>query len=363
MSKSKPDSILLISLSLLTFLGLLLLTGVSMTISQKFGHEPLHFLKHQLLFGYLPGIILFFIAFKIKLSLVKKIAFPLIIVAIVLMLLVFIPKIGTSSGGASRWISVFGFAFQPSEFLKLCFIIYLSAWLSKHKVEKESFLKFFIPVAIIIGIICLLLILQPDISTLVVIASIAVMLYFVSDTPLWHTGILGLTGVGALALLIRFAPYRFNRLLVFLKPNTEPLGIGYQLKQSLIAVGSGSILGRGFGLSIQKFGFLPQPMTDTIFAVFAEETGFIGSIIFVMLFLIFAWQGIKIAKRVGSDFYRLMAIGITFWITLQAFINISAIIGILPLTGIPLPLVSYGSSHLIMELAAIGLLLNISKRR
>ena len=361
-NKEKPDLVLLITIFLLSFLGFLILAGVSMTMSKKFGYESLHFIKHQLLFGYLPGIILAFIAYKINFKFVKKIAFPLVILAIILMLCVFLPKIGSTAGGAKRWVSFFGFVFQPSEFLKLSFIIYLSAWLSKHQAKKQNFLKFFVPVVIIIGIISILLIAQPDISTLGVISSIALILYFSSNTPLYHAGILGLAGIGGLALLIKIAPYRANRFLVFLKPNIEPLGIGYQIRQSLIAVGSGGILGQGLGLSIQKFGFLPQPMTDTIFSVFAEETGFVGCIIFILLLLIFAWQGFKVAKKADNNFLKLMAIGIVSWFVLQSFINIGAIIGILPLTGIPLPLVSYGSSHLIMEFIAIGLLLNISKK-
>jgi len=361
-NKEKPDLVLSIAIFLLAFLGFLILTSVSMTMSKKLGYESFHFLKHQLLFGYLPGIILAFIAYKINLRLVKKIAFPLVLLAIILMLCVFLPKIGSASGGAKRWVSFFGFVFQSSELLKLSFIIYLSAWLSKHQGKKQNFLKFFIPMAVIIATICALLIAQPDISTLVIMVAIAGILYFASNTPLYQTGILVLAGAGGLALLIKIAPYRFNRLLVFLRPDTEPLGIGYQIKQSLIAIGSGGILGHGLGLSIQKFGLLPQPMTDMIFSVFAEEVGFVGCIIFVLLLLIFAWQGFKIAKRVDNNFLKLMAIGIVCWITLQAFVNIGAIIGILPLTGIPLPLVSYGSSHLIIELIAIGLLLNISKK-
>ena len=276
------------------------------------------------------------------------------------MICVFIPGIGTSAGGATRWISFLGFTFQPSEFLKLSFIIYLSAWLSKHGKQKR-FLKLFLPVLIIISIICFLLIAQPDISTLVIVASIAVILYWCSETPLFHTLILASAGVGGLILLIRIAPYRLNRLLVFLRPETEPLGIGYQLKQSLIAVGSGGLIGQGLGLGVQKFGFLPQPMTDTIFAVFAEETGFIGCIIFILLLLIFSWQAFKIGKNTENSFLRLMAVGIVCWFILQSFVNIGAVTGMLPLTGIPLPLVSYGSSHLIMELFALGILLNISK--
>lgn len=358
----KPDLVLLVSIFLITFLGFLILAGVSMTISQKYFGNSFHFLIHQILFGLLPGLILGFVAYKIDLKIIRKYALILVVVAILLMVLIFIPQLGSSSGGARRWISLFGLNFQPSEFLKLAFIIYLAAWLSKRKKEKKSFLNFFLPMIVILGVVCVLLIMQPDISTLVVVAGVALIMYFISETPIWHTVTLIILGFIGLGILIQIAPYRLERMLVFLRPDTQPLGSGYQFNQSLITVGSGGITGQGLGLSVQKSSFLPQPMTDTIFAVFSEETGFIGACIFVILFLILIWQGFKTA-RMKEDFLKLMAIGIVSWLTIQAFVNIGAIIGILPLTGIPLPLVSYGSSHILIELIALGLLLNISKQK
>jgi len=278
------------------------------------------------------------------------------------MLLVFIPKVGTFLGGAKRWISLGPFAFQPSEFLKLIFIVYLSAWLTKQRIKKNKLYQLFLPLVAILATICLLLIFQPDISTLVIIATVASIMYFSAETPFYQTGLLISAGIGGLAILIKMAPYRLNRFMVFLRPNIQPLGMGYQIKQSLIAIGSGGILGQGLGLSIQKFGFLPHPMTDTIFAVFSEETGFVGALILILLFLIFAWQGFKIAKKCSDTFLKLMAIGITSWIAIQAFVNMGAMVAILPLTGIPLPFISYGSSHLIVELIGVGILLNISRR-
>lgn len=360
--KLKPDLILLMTIFLLIFLGFLILAGVSMSISQKLTGNSFYFLLHQLAFGFGPGILLAFAAYKIPLKFVKKLALPLIILAIILMLFVFLPQFSTSLGGAKRWISVANFSFQPAEFLKLAFIIYLAAWLSKHKKAKHSFSKFFLPMLIILAIVCALLIAQPDISTLVIIALVALIMYFIADTPLYQTTILITAGLAGLVLLIKMAPYRFNRLLVFLRPDTQPLGIGFQIKQALIAVGSGGILGQGIGLSAQKFSFLPAPMTDTIFAVFAEETGFVGAVILVLLFLIFGWQGFRLAKTAENDFLKLLTVGIVVWLIAQTFVNIGAIIGILPLTGIPLPFVSYGSSHLLVEFVAVGLLLNISKQ-
>jgi len=360
--KTHPDFILSAAISLLLILGFAILAGVSITVSQKIFGNSFHFLIHQIIYGYIPGLILGFLAYKINLKYLRKVCLPALAVIIIFMALVFVPKIGVSAGGANRWISLGPVMIQPSELLKLVFIIYLAAWLTKHSEEKNKELQLFLPFIMVLSAICVLLICQPDISTLAVIAAVTLVMYFNARTPLWQTGLLFLAGVGALATLIKIAPYRLNRLLVFLRPDAQPLGMGYQLKQAIIAIGSGAIMGQGLGLSIQKAGFLPEPMTDSIFAVFAEETGFIGAVILIALFLIFAWQGLKTARQSSDIFSKLMAIGITFWITLQAFINIGAMVGILPLTGIPLPMVSYGSSHLLIELIAIGLLLNVSKQ-
>ena len=167
---------------------------------------------------------------------------------------------------------------------------------------------------------------------------------------------------GSLIALIKIAPYRAERMLVFFQPGIDPLGIGFQAKQALIAVGSGGIAGVGLGMGIQKFGFLPQPISDSIFAIFAEETGFIGALALIFLFLMFLWRGFRIAKKTQNKFFQLTAIGITSWIIVQAFVNIGSMIGLLPITGIPLPFISYGGSHLIAELVGIGILLNISKQ-
>jgi cell division protein FtsW len=274
-------------------------------------------------------------------------------------------------GGASRWLNLGVFTFQPSELLKLTFILYLAVWLARPSFAKQNLggsntknriSQTFIPFLIVLGVIAILLILQPDISTLGVIGLSALALYFIAATPVWQTFLIVLAGIGGLIALIKYEPYRFNRLLVFLKPETDPMGIGYQIKQALIAVGSGGVMGVGLGMSHQKFGFLPQSIGDSIFAIFAEETGFVGALILISLFLIFAWRGFKIAKDSKDKFHQLLVTGITFWITLQAFINIGSMVGILPLTGIPLPFISYGGTALVNELIAMGILLNISKQ-
>jgi cell division protein FtsW len=228
---------------------------------------------------------------------------------------------------------------------------------------EKNFSQTFVVFLIIFGLISLTLIFQPDISTLGVIFFIAALMYFANNTPFLHSILIILLGAVGLFSLAKLAPYRANRLLVFFNPEIDPMGIGYQLKQSLIVIGSGGITGVGLGMGIQKFfpGFLPQSVSDSIFVAFSEETGFVGGLFLIFLFLIFLWRGFKITKEAKDRFCQLTALGITSWIIVQAFVSIGAMIGVLPLTGIPLPFISYGGSALIASLIGVGILLNISK--
>ena len=364
------DYILLGTIGLLLAAGILILASVSAPYSQGKFDNTYYFLNHQLIYGLIPGLILGILAFKINLSLIKKWAPFLLLGNLLLLGMVFIPNIGLRIEGATRWISLGPISFQPSEFLKLTFILYLAAWLAsrvpsqnkyKSQVIEKGFSQTLLVFFIIFGLIALTLVFQPDISTLAVIFLIALLMYFVNNTPFFHSILIILLGIGGLFSLAKLSPYRANRLLVFFNPEIDPMGMGYQLKQSLIAVGSGGITGVGLGMSMQKLGFLPQPISDSIFAVFSEEAGFAGSLFLIFLFLIFLWRGFKIAKETGNRFCQLTALGITSWIVIQAFVNIGAMIGILPLTGIPLPFIGYGGSALIATLIGAGILLNISK--
>lgn len=366
----RADYILISVTIFLLVLGILILTSVSSSLSQeKFG-TTFYYLNHQLLYGFLPGIILAFLVFKINLNFLRKYSPLLLLVNLLFLAMVFFPTIGTSfQGGASRWVNFGPISFQPSEFLKPIFILYLASWLSHQTADQKSaegkiraFSQTLIAFLIVIGLISLFLIFQPDISTLGVIILTAILMYFLANTPLWHNILIIFIGAGGLLWLIKIAPYRFSRMMVFFNPGLDPMGIGYQIKQALITVGSGGIFGQGLGLSRQRFGFLPQPISDSIFAVFAEETGFIGCFVLISLFLFFLWRGFKIGKLAADKFSKLSAFGITSWILIQAFINIGSMIEVLPLTGIPLPFISYGGSSLISELIAVGILLNISKR-
>jgi cell division protein FtsW len=361
--RKQPDKNLLIVSIILVVFGVLILSSVSASISQEEFGSTFYFLKHQLIFGLALGVILGFLAFRIDLDLLKKWTPFLFFLNLILLLLVFFPKIGSGFRGTARWLNLGPVTLQPAEPLKITLILYWASWWSSKKSRRfKNPNSTLIAFGVIMSIISLLLVKQPDIGTLGIIIFLGTLLYFLAKTPFWHTLLIFFIGVLVLIVLIKVAPYRINRFLVFFDPDKDPMGIGYQLKQSLIAVGSGGISGVGFGLSRQKFGFLPESISDSIFAVFAEEFGFLGSVFLVFLFLIFFWRGYKISQACQDQFCQLLAIGISSWIILQAFINIGAMIGIVPLTGIPLPFISYGGSALISELVGVGLLLNISTK-
>jgi cell division protein FtsW len=355
----RSDYILLTAVGLLILLGIIVVSSVSTAISQqKFGY-PTFYLFHHVVYGLLPGIFLGFLAFKIPLSFYKKLSPILLLLTLFLMVLVFLPGIGLTLGGSHSWINLGVTSFQPSELLKLTFILYLASWLAG-RIEKGQ-KSTFAPFLAILGIIILLLALQPDVGTLGVIFITAILMYFLAGMPLTQVLAMIVGGAVGLGILIKMAPYRMNRFLAFIDPNVDPMGIGYQIKQALIAIGSGGILGTGLGLSVQRFGYLPQPMADSIFASYSEETGFLGSVVLLIILALFLWLGFSIAKRAKDNFSKLAALGITGWLTVQSLINIGAMLKLLPLTGIPLPFVSYGGSALVTELIAVGILLNISK--
>ena len=363
MKPNQPDYILLFSIFALILFGLVILSSASVVVSQDVSSQNYYFLKHQLIYALPIGLLCFFICQRIDYRKWQKISFPFLIFSIILLVLIFIPGVGRSHGGAKRWITfgIDSFSIQPFEIVKLAFILYLSALLSKkgdiNKIVKQSL----IPVSIIIGIISLLLFCQPNTSALVMIFSITILMYFLAGLNLSYIfSVMGLCSVGLL-VLIKTNAYRMDRLTVFLHPETDPQGIGYQINQALLAIGSGGLFGLGLGHSIQKWKYLPEVIGDSIFAIVAEELGFIGAGALVALFVILAWRGFMVAKNSSNKFGYLLAGGITGWLFFQVVINIAAISGLMPLTGMPLPFVSYGGSALIISLIGAGILVNISK--
>ena len=347
----------------LVVFGLVMLSSATSPLAfSKFGGDSYWYVKHQLLVGLLPGLILFFILLRLDYRKLKKYAFPLLAANIVLLILVFIPGIGAQYGTAKSWINIFGFSLQPSEMIKLTFLIYLAVWLAKRKGKVlGDFYYSFLPFLVMIGLICILIILQPDVGTMAIILLTALIIYFIGGGKIRH--LLWLTiaaGIGMFAL-IKSAPYRVSRFTAFLHPELDPEGVGYHINQALLAVGSGGIFGRGFGQSRQKFLYLPEIPSDSIFAIIAEELGFVLVAIFVLVLCYIFYRGLKIAKGAPDDFGKYLAVGVVTWLVVQSFLNIGGMIGILPMTGVPLPFISSGGTALFTTLAAAGILLNISK--
>ncbi|MFH1423721.1 MAG: putative lipid II flippase FtsW [Candidatus Nealsonbacteria bacterium] len=358
----RSDYFLIAAVACLVLLGISIITSVTAAIAQqKFGSSVFYLIRHLFL-GLIPGVIFGFIAYKAPLMRLKKWVPLLLLINLFLMVLVFVPVIGIKLGNAKSWLNLGFTTFQPAESLKLIFILYLASLLSAQTERtKKEFTKTLAAFLAIIGTITLLLFFQPDVGTLGIIMTTGFLMYFLAGTPLKHAAIILLGGMAGLVVFVKTASYRLDRFLVLFNLDKDPMGVGLQTKQALIAVGSGGIFGTGLGMSVQKFGYLPEPMADSIFAVFAEETGFVGCLVIISLFLIITWLGFKIAKNAKNNFEKLTALGIISWLSVQAFINIGAMLKILPLTGVPLPFVSYGGSALVTELVGVGILLNISK--
>ena len=359
-SKKIDKTLLYIIFALLAF-GLVMIASAGIAYSRSRFGDPYFFFKHQLFYGVLPGLLILYVVQKIDYNYWKKISFPLFISSVVFLILVFIPGIGTKIYGANRWIQLGSFSFQPSEMLKLSLVLYLAAWLESRNERVKDFYEGLVPFLAIIALVSFLLEKQPDMGTLGVIILIAISIFFVSGAKISHLVLIGASGLAALLLLIKMEAYRMNRFLVFLHPEVDPRGIGYQINQALLAIGSGGIFGLGLGHSFQKFNYLPEPVGDSIFAIIGEELGLVGAMALVILFIFFALRGLRIAKNIEDTFARLVVCGIVAWVAAQAFINISAISGLIPLTGIPLPFISYGGTSLIFLMVAMGILLNISK--
>lgn len=356
----QPDLLFIASLTALCLFGLLMLFSASAVSSfQKFGDSTYLFKQQSV--SFLIGIAAFLFFFRVDFRFWKKIAWPLLLVSLGLLIAVLIPGIGTTILGARRWISLGGFLFQPTEIIKFTFLLYLASWLEKRDLRHRA-TDHLVPFLIMLGVIIFLVMAQPDLGTVTVIVTSGVVTYFIAGAPWRHFAWIAGAGATLLTLFIAVAPYRAARLTSFLNPGFEPQGIGYHIRQALLAIGAGGIWGLGLGHSRQKYNFLPAAESDSIFAVIAEELGFLVVLCFLALLVFFILRGFSIARRAPDGFSRLFAAGISTWFAFQAFINIGALTGIIPLTGIPLPFISFGGSALVISLAAAGTLANISKQ-
>lgn len=349
------DRWLLAATVILATVGILMVYDSSVAIALRDFGDPYYFVREQVKWLVL-GFIGFAIFSRFPYSAFRQFAVPILIGTLVLLLAVFIPGFGVHALGARRWLNFGLFVVQPAEVAKLAMVIYLSAWFSTK--EKGRLAAFLLLTGMVVGLVLL----EPDMGTATTILLTALSLYFLSGAPIGHfLAIIPvlLVGLGGLAIA---QPYRLRRVTTFLNPDLDPLGSSYQIRQILLALGSGGLFGVGLGKSRQKYEYLPEANTDSIFAILGEETGFIGATIVVLLFLFLVWRCFKIARRIQDPFGKLLALGVGSWIGIQAFVNIGSMVAIIPLTGVPLPLISYGGSNLIITLSALGMVYNISKK-
>ncbi|AST92143.1 stage V sporulation protein E [Sutcliffiella cohnii] len=358
--RSTPDFILIITTFLLLAIGLIMVYSASAVWADYKFDDTLFFAKRQLLFAGLGVVAMFFIM-NIDYWTWRTWAKVILIVCFILLVLVLIPGVGMVRNGSRSWIGVGAFSIQPSEFMKIAMIFFLSKYLSENQKTITSFKKGLVPSLSLVFLAFGMIMLQPDLGTGTVMVGTCVVMIFVAGAKISHFVGLGLLGLAGFVGLILSAPYRMDRITSFLDPWQDPLGTGFQIIQSLYAIGPGGLFGLGLGQSRQKYFYLPEPQTDFIFAILAEELGFIGGSFVVILFAILLWRGIRIALGAPDLYGSFLAVGIISMIAIQVFINIGVVTGLMPVTGITLPFLSYGGSSLTLMLLAVGVLLNISR--
>jgi len=358
--RTSPDVWILISTLLIMTVGVIMVYSASAVLAFHDFGDSYYYLKRQLIFAVL-GIAAMFITMNLDYRIWKKFAKVALILCFVLLVLVLIPGVGVVRGGARSWLGIASLGIQPSEFMKLGMIMFMAKVLSEQDSRITSFRKGLLPMLLLLASAFGLIMMQPDLGTGAVLLGATMMIIFSAGARISH--LVGLAGLGVVGFagLIAAAPYRLNRILYFLDPWKDPLGGGYQIIQSLYAIGPGGLVGLGLGMSRQKYSYLPEPQTDFIFSIIAEELGFIGGATVLLLFLILVWRGMRTAITAPDTFGSLLAVGIVGMIGVQVVINIGVVTGMMPVTGITLPLVSAGGSSLTLMLTAIGILLNISR--
>ena len=357
-NNAKPDYIFLFIVLMLLSVGLIMVFSASPSVSLKFG-DAYYFFKRQI-FYLLFSLLAMYAAWRADFERLKRWTPSLFIFSFGLLLLVLVPGIGKKVGGSMRWLDLMLFSFQPSEFIKLTLIMFLALILSNIKERVLLFITGILPTLLITSMVIGAIILEPDLGTAATILAFVFVMLFVAGARLAYLG--GLAGIALAGILfLSFtSPYRLRRLMGYINPWNDPLNVGFHVIQSLLAVGSGGFFGLGLGCSKQKFYYLPQQFTDFIFAILCEETGFVGAMVVLVLFLFFVLRGLRIARLAKDSYQSLLVTGIVVWIGIQALVNIFVVIGLLPTTGIPLPFVSYGGSSLLVSLLAVGLILNVS---
>ena len=360
MNKRSVELSLLISVILISLFGVIMIYSSSYIWASYKYNDPYKYLKNQALF-FIIGIILMNIVSKIDYKKYFKYSNKILISCIILLILVLIPGIGTIRNGSRSWFGIGSFGIQPSEFAKLGLIIFTSKYLSNNSNSMMNFKKGVLPILFItIGIFGIIM-LQPDFGTGTILVMTIIGILFIAGLDIkifLKFGIIGLVGVVGLILI---APYRLKRILSFLDPWSDPLGSGFQIIQSLYSIGPGGLFGLGFGNSIQKHFYLPEPQTDFIFSIISEEFGFMGIIIISILFIIIFYSCLNISMKCDDLFGKYLSFGITFGLIFQSILNLSVVVGLIPVTGVTLPFLSYGGSSLLITMISIGIILNISR--
>lgn len=355
--EGKTDKILLVLILIISLFGLLMVANASAIIAQENFGDQFYFLKRQAIWWVL-GIISLTLASHLKPQHLEKIAFPLLFLSLVLAMAVLLPGLGQERLGARRWLAIGGFTFQPTELVKLGLVCYGASFFSaQEKKEKKKFWPFLL----IILLAAALAMAGPDLGTTVVLASTGLLICFLAGISSLKIFFLALGALVAGAIMIFISPYRRQRMLTFLNPNQDLQKTSYHVHQILLSLGSGGLFGQGLGQGKQKYAYLPEVATDSIFAVIAEELGFIGATVVIILLALLVFRCFNIAARAGDLRGKLLAGGVGGWLGIQALINLGGIVSLIPLTGIPLPLISYGGSSLLVTLTALGLVLGVSR--
>lgn len=351
---------LFLSVLLISIFGIVMIYSASYIWAEYKYNDAFKFVKNQGLF-LMIGIILMILISKVNYNIYKDKAKIILIVCIVLLVLVLIPGIGTIRNGSRSWFGIGSFGIQPSEFTKLGLIIFVSKYLASDDKRVKDIKHGVLPIILVLGFIFGLIMLQPDFGTGSIIVVTIVVLLFVGGVDFKFFLKIGVVGVIGVVILIAIAPYRLARILSFLDPWSDPLGSGFQIIQSLYAIGPGGLFGYGLGNSRQKHFFLPEPQTDFIFSIISEELGFFGCLLVVIMFFIICYQGFKISRKSNDKFAKFLSFGIIFQISFQACMNLMVVTGVIPVTGVTLPFLSYGGSSLLITLVSIGIVLNISR--
>lgn len=360
MRKKLPDLILSFTILALVLSGLIMILSASSVKAEQLFSNSYYFFINQL--KYLAvALVLSAVIYKLKYKKLKELAPYLLLISLGTLILVLIPGVGRMAGGSRRWLPLGPISFQPSELAKFTIILYLAAYIDKNKGKMKNFKNGILPPLLVIASISFLILMEPDLGTAVTLAMVAAVMILVGGIKILTFIALGIISVLLALGAILIEPYRRERLLTFLDPWSDPLDSGYHIIQSLLALGSGGLLGVGAGNSHQKFLYLPEPGTDFIFAVLGEEFGLLGTLFIISLYFLLAWRGLKIAAKVDDAFASMLAVGITSMIVIQALINMAVVTSLMPVTGITLPLISYGGSSLVINLVALSLLLNISR--